>query len=212
VRLTVRDLVFSHPGSPPVLRGVNLEATAGESIAIVGPSGSGKTTLLALIGGLLHPKSGAIGLTKNGLGDVEPVRREASWVLQTVNILADRTVADNVALGACADGVSRRQALTLAAAALRTVGLDGYGPRAVRTLSGGEVQRVVIARAVIGRRKVLLADEPTGQLDHDTSTTVTDALLSAARDRILVVVTHDAEVAARCSRTYHLQSGVTEPQ
>ncbi len=212
MRLTVKDVVFAHRGAPPVLRGVSLDAAAGESVAVVGPSGSGKTTLLALVGGLLHPKSGAIGLTEEGSAELTPVRPEASWVLQTVNVLPDRTVADNVALGAHADGVSRRHALALAADALGTVGLGGYGPRLVRTLSGGEVQRVVIARAVVGHRKVLLADEPTGQLDDDTSSTVTEALLTAARDRILVIVTHDADVAARCTHTYRLQSGMTEPR
>jgi putative ABC transport system ATP-binding protein/lipoprotein-releasing system ATP-binding protein len=135
------------------------------------------------------------------------VAEETSWVLQTVNVLPDRTVLDNVVIGAYADGASRQQAIPRARQALDAVGLADYASRPVRTLSGGENQRVVIARALVSRRMVVLADEPTGQLDQATSATVVDALLRTAVDRVLIIVTHDPDVADRCDRTYRLAAG-----
>ncbi|WP_188079032.1 ABC transporter ATP-binding protein [Actinotalea subterranea] len=207
MQLRVDGVGYAHPGSAPVLTDVSLVVERGESLAVVGPSGSGKTTLLALIGGLLRPQSGAIHLVDEPGTPPRPVADEASWVLQTVNVLPDRRVLDNVAVGAYADGASRAEAVERAREALDAVGLAEHASRPVRTLSGGENQRVVIARSLVSRRVVVLADEPTGQLDQATSATVVDALLRAAVDRMLIVVTHDLDVAARCSRTYRLASG-----
>jgi len=205
VRLVVEDLVFAHPGAPPLLDRLSLTAVMGESVAIIGPSGSGKTTLLALVGGLLRSGGGRITLVD---GERElPVRGNVSWVLQTVNVLSDRSVVDNIAVGAYADGLDREAALERARAALDAVGLAGQGHRDIRTLSGGEAQRAVIARATVSDRPVLLADEPTGQLDRDTSAAVIDTLLGAASAKITLVVTHDPAVAARCSRTLTLGGG-----
>lgn len=205
MRLVADALTFAHPGRPMLLDGVHLDARVGESVAVVGPSGSGKTTLLALLGGLLRPRGGRVLLDRDG--EVIPVAEHVSWVLQTVNVLADRSVIDNVAVGAFADGLDRATAATRARTALAAVGLAGTDERLVRTLSGGEAQRVVIARAAVSDRPVLLADEPTGQLDQDTSAHVIDALLTSAADKITVVVTHDPAVAARCSRTLALGAG-----
>ena len=207
MQLTVDRVGFAHRGAPPVLQDVSLVVERGASIAVVGPSGSGKTTLLALIGGLLRPQTGAIQLTDSLGGPPRPVAEETSWVLQTVNVLPDRTVLDNVVLGAYADGASRQQAIPRAREALDAVGLADYACRPVRTLSGGENQRVVIARALVSRRMVVLADEPTGQLDQATSATVVDALLRTTIDRLLIIVTHDPDVADRCDRTYRLAAG-----
>ncbi|KSW29246.1 ATP-binding cassette domain-containing protein [Cellulomonas sp. B6] len=209
MRLVAEGVTFAHPGSRLLLDHLMLQVEAGESVAVVGPSGSGKTTLLALLGGLLAPQAGTLALERGGTR--EPLADHVSWVLQTVNVLGDRTVLDNVAVGAYADGVSRATALARAERALADVGLAGTGDRPVRTLSGGEAQRVVIARAAVSERPVLLADEPTGQLDHRTSTDVIDALLASAADKVTVVVTHDPAIAARCSRTLALGSGVLTP-
>ncbi len=172
---------------------------------MVGPSGSGKTTFLAILGGLLRPRSGRVFLERDG--NELPVAEHVSWVLQTVNVLADRSVLDNVAVGALADGLDRATAAARARTALAAVGLAGTDERPVRTLSGGEAQRVVIARAAVSDRPVLLADEPTGQLDQQTSAHVIDVLLTSAVGKITVVVTHDPAVAARCTRTVTLGAG-----
>lgn len=205
MRLTVEHVSYSHRHGPRVLEGVSFSAEVGESVAIVGPSGSGKTTLLSVVGGLLAPEGGAVRLADCG-GDL-PLAPNVSWVLQTVNVLADRTVGDNVAVGAFADGLDRAAARARASRALADVGLGGQERRNIRTLSGGEAQRAVIARAVVSRRPLLLADEPTGQLDRETSEAVIDVLLSAASATIALVVTHDPMVANRCSRTLELADG-----
>ncbi len=209
MRLVAAGVTFAHPGSHVLLDGLELAVEAGESVAVVGPSGSGKTTLLALLGGLLRPQAGTLALEREGTR--VPLVESVSWVLQTVNVLSDRTVLDNVAVGAFADGVDRMTAAGRAESALAAVGLAGTGGRPVRTLSGGEAQRVVIARAAVSERPVLLADEPTGQLDQRTSADVIDALLASAAHKVTVVVTHDAAIAARCSRTLELGSGILTP-
>lgn len=210
MRLTADRVTFAHPDAPPLLNEVTLSVGAGESVAVVGPSGSGKTTLLALLGGLLQPRSGDISLW-DGEARVPPVDG-VSWVLQTVNVLADRSVLDNVAMGAFADGVDRSTALARAGDALVAVGLAGVGRRPIRTLSGGEAQRAVIARAAVSERPVLLADEPTGQLDQRTSAQVIGALLAASTGKIAVVVTHDPAVAAQCGVILELGSGRLVPR
>ncbi|HEY0238693.1 MAG TPA: ATP-binding cassette domain-containing protein [Friedmanniella sp.] len=205
MRLVADALTFAHPGHPTLLDAVHLDARVGESVAVVGPSGSGKTTFLAILGGLLRPRSGRVFLERDG--NELPVAEHVSWVLQTVNVLADRSVLDNVAVGALADGLDRATAAARARTALAAVGLAGTDERPVRTLSGGEAQRVVIARAAVSDRPVLLADEPTGQLDQQTSAHVIDVLLTSAVGKITVVVTHDPAVAARCTRTVTLGAG-----
>src|SRR5690606_3454326 len=130
---------------------------------------------------------------------------------QTVNVLADRPVVDNVCLGAYSRGVGREEALRRARQQLAAVGLGDRGDDPVRVLSGGEVQRVVIARALASGRPVLLADEPTGQLDAATTDTVLSVLLDRDHGRSVVVVTHDLEVAGRCDRVLRLRDGVLDP-
>lgn len=205
MQLVADSLTYAHRGGPTLLDSVDLRVEVGQPVAIIGPSGSGKTTMLALLGGLLRPQQGSVGLLVDGR--THPVERSVAWVLQTVNVLSDRTVIDNVAVGAFADGLDRDAATARAEAALAAVGLAGAGPRPVRSLSGGEAQRVVIARAAVSDHPVLLADEPTGQLDQRTSGEVIEALLTSAADKVTVVVTHDPAIAARCSRTLTLGAG-----
>ena len=208
IELVARDLHYAHPARPTLLSGASLRVALGENVAIVGPSGSGKTTLLALLGGLLRPRQGSVRVAGVALEDP---RDNVAWVLQSVNVLPDRTALDNVSAGAFADGLSRASAEVLGRDTLGAVGLAALAERPVRVLSGGELQRVVIARALASSRRFVLADEPTGQLDRATTDAVVDALLTTgAGRRGLVVVTHDPTVAARCHRTYLLRDGRLE--
>lgn len=211
MRLVAENLTFGYPGrGPQVLRGVDLEVPPGTSTAIVGPSGSGKTTLLSVIGGLLRP-SGGRARAVDGAGSMHRVDSVATWVLQTVSLLPERTAADNVMVGAYSDTDDRAEADRRTAHALAAVGLGDRAEARARLLSGGEAQRVAIARALASHRPVLLADEPTGQLDAATSAAVADALLGAT-GRTVVVVTHDLEVAARCTQVLELRDGRTHVQ
>jgi len=208
VRLIARDVRYTYPrGDHQVLDGVTFEIPAGTSAAIVGPSGSGKTTLLSLMGHLLPMQAGVIAAIGDD-GRELSLADTASWVLQTVSLLPDRTAADNVAVGAYSDGASRSEAKDRAREYLAAVGLAGHEGDSARILSGGEAQRVAIARALASRRPIILADEPTGQLDARTSATVLDAMIGAHGERTVVIVTHDPEVAARCNLVLELRDGV----
>ena len=212
--LAVRDVTHRYePGGSPVLDDISFTFPAGRSIAIVGPSGSGKTTLLTILGLLIAPTSGAVEL------DGAPLARRGGrrarlradifgWVFQTVNVLARRSVEDNAMLGLLARGTDRERARVEASAALERVGLGSFASRAARSLSGGELQRLCIARALAVRPRFLLADEPTGQLDHATSDAVIEALLMG-RDpgTTVVIVTHDLHVASQCDLTLSISDG-----
>lgn len=182
-----------------------MSVTLGDRVAILGPSGSGKTTLVALLGGLIAPDEGSVTVESQH-GALQPARCVA-WVLQTLNVLPDRTTLENAQLGAYADTADPKQARQRALAGLEAVGLGSLVDRPVRTLSGGECQRVVIARALASRRPFILADEPTGQLDHATTARVLDVLVGDLRERGIVIVTHDREVAARCDRVISILDG-----
>lgn len=198
---------------PLVLDGVNVGITPGESVALMGPSGSGKTTLLSVMGLLTTPTAGSLMI------DGGPVARRGrrrdkvraewfSWVFQTVNVLGLRTARDNAALGLIARGVPRREANRSADEALSAVGLADRAMDRVVELSGGELQRVCIARAVASIPRFVLADEPTGQLDHATSLQVLDALWAAKRpETALVIATHDPMAARYCDRVIRLIDG-----
>lgn len=201
MRLNARDLWFGYAGRP-ILSGAEFSASTGEAVAIVGPSGVGKTTLLSLLGGMQRPQQGRVDVD----GDPD-VARWASWVLQTVNVLANRSVLENVALGALADGRPRPEALEIAVGRVHEVGLTALAQAPARKVSGGELQRVVIARALASSRPFLLADEPTGQLDRVNTDQVVECLLLARAERGLVIVTHDPAVADRCDRGYELVDG-----
>jgi ABC-type lipoprotein export system ATPase subunit len=193
---------------PPTLRDVDFAVAAGETLAVVGPSGSGKTTLLSVLGGLLTPTEGELCF------DGSPVRPgglppgAVAWVFQTVNLLPHRSAAANVAIGMLARGADRRAARTAAVSALKTVGLAEQVFQRAGTLSGGEAQRVGIARALVGTPRCVLADEPTGQLDVATSRAVTATLFDTRPPATaLVLATHDLELARRCDRIVTVVDG-----
>lgn len=206
MRVSAERLSYRYPGATrPVLDDLSCELPAGSTTAIVGPSGSGKTTLMALLGGLLAPQAGAFACVGRDGRRFAP-RDVSTWVLQTVSLLPDRSVEDNVRIGAYLDGVDTSTARDRARAALTDMGLGDRASDRAGLLSGGEAQRVAIARALACSRPVLFADEPTGQLDARTTDLVLDALLAGAR-RTLVLVTHDARAASRCDRVLVLEDG-----
>ncbi len=208
MRLMVCDVAYRYPrGDHHVLAGVTCAVPAGATAAIIGPSGSGKTTLLSLMGHLLPLQQGEI-VAIDAEGREHSLADTASWVLQTVSLLPDRSAADNVALGAYSDGATRPEAAARARECLAAVGLAGRENDAARILSGGEAQRVAIARALASHRPIILADEPTGQLDATTSARVLDAMIGAHGERTVVIVTHDPEVAARCDLIFELRDGL----
>jgi len=201
-------------GAAPVLRDVTLTIETGGSTAIVGPSGSGKTTLLAILGLLLRPSEGTVAIDGRPVGH-DAGRLRAShygWVFQSTNVLPRRSVADNAMLGLLTRGSTPAEAMPRALRALESVGLVAFADRPANTLSGGELQRLCIARALAPEPAFVLADEPTGQLDRATTLEVVRALLDARGPGTAVVtVTHDITVARRCERVLGIADGVVEP-
>jgi putative ABC transport system ATP-binding protein len=201
------------------LHGVDITLTRGEFVALVGPSGSGKSTLLNMIGGLDRPTSGEVWINGVDLGATDERtltrhrRQHVGFVFQTFNLLPRLTAEENVALPLMFSGVPRRERLATARALLGRVGLDQRLTHRPGQLSGGEQQRVAIARALVGRPALLLADEPTGNLDSTTGAEIMALLkeLNEERDLTVLVVTHDPEVAAFADRVVKLRDGRVEP-
>ena len=200
-------------GSLDVLAGVDLKIADGESLAIIGPSGSGKTTLLVLLAGLEQPSAGSIKLHDRTLGALDTdtladIRRDQiGIVFQSFHLMSSLTALGNVALPLEIAG--RTNAVDAARKMLARVGLSGREEHYPTQLSGGEQQRVAIARALVHSPALLLADEPTGNLDLHTGETIIDLLfeLNADTGSTLVMVTHDNAVANRCQRVVRLHEG-----
>ena len=201
--------------SVEALRGVDLAVARGEFLAVMGPSGSGKSTLLHLLGGLDQASSGGVllagraleRLSEHGLTLLR--RRAIGVVFQFFNLLPTMTALENVALPLLLDGLPGREAERRAAQALDWVGLGDRQGHAPDSLSGGEQQRVALARALVAEPELVLADEPTGNLDSAAGEAVLDLLRRACDDagRTVVMVTHDPAAAARADRVVFLRDG-----
>jgi putative ABC transport system ATP-binding protein len=209
VELTLPSLA----GPVAILRGIDLAVGPGESVALVGPSGSGKTSLLMVLAGLERATGGRVrvaGLDFAGRGEdaLASLRRDAiGIVFQDFHLVPTMTAQENVAVPLELAG--RRDAFARAAEALEQVGLGHRLTHYPGQLSGGEQQRTALARALVARPKLLLADEPTGNLDGATGEQVIELLFRLAREggQTLLLITHDPALAARCARRLHMADG-----
>jgi putative ABC transport system ATP-binding protein len=214
LELSAVSKVYPPPTTVTALAEIDLMIGVGETVAITGASGAGKSTLLSILGTLERPTSGTVriaGTDTSALSDPQLSAVRATrlgFVFQQFFLLEHLSVLDNVATGLLYRGVPARARREQAAEVLYEVGLAGRIGHRAGQLSGGERQRVVIARAVVGRPAVLLADEPTGNLDSATGAEITELLSGLADDRTTVVlITHNADVAAAMGRQVHLRDG-----
>ena len=214
--LELADVVKEYPGNPPVvaLAGVSLRIDRGELVAIVGPSGSGKSTLLHVMGTLERPTSGVVrvaGQDTSALSDAQLSglrARRLGFVFQQFFLLDGVSVLDNVADGLLYRGGRAAERRRLAQAALERVGLGHRLNHRANQLSGGEQQRTAIARALAGRPALVMADEPTGNLDTVTGAALLELLHELHRDgTTIVVITHDEHVAAAMRRRIEIRDG-----
>jgi putative ABC transport system ATP-binding protein len=217
--LEVRDAVKEYGGTPPVraLDGVSFDIVAGEMVAVVGPSGSGKSTLLHLIGALDRPSDGTVRVAGADVGklrdkELSALRsRRIGFVFQQFHLLHGLTAVENVASGLVYRGTSPSERRRRAAHALERVGLGHRVTHHPAQMSGGEQQRVAIARAIVGEPAIVLADEPTGNLDSATGMGVLDVFRDLHfAGTTIVLITHDPNVAAAAPRVVALRDGKVE--
>jgi lipoprotein-releasing system ATP-binding protein len=206
-------------GALTLFRGLDLEIRTGEMVAIVGQSGAGKSTLLHILGALDAPTAGTVICASTNVATLSQRQaaafrnREIGYVWQFHYLLPEFTALENVAMPLLARGVTRRDALPVAANWLREVGLEDRGDHRPGELSGGEQQRIALARALVNHPRLLLADEPTGDLDEVTAGMVFDLLerLHLSHGLTSILVTHNLDLAARCTRALRLEGGRLVP-
>ena len=210
-----KDYPLSKDLTVHALRGVSLNLRRSEFVSILGPSGCGKTTLLNIIGGLDRYTSGDLKIDGRSTADFSAAEWDAyrssmiGFVFQSYNLIPNMSVLDNVALALSVAGVGRRERTARAREALAKVGLAGEIKKFPNLLSGGQMQRVAIARALVNDPRVILADEPTGALDSETGVQVMELLKEISEDRLVVVVTHNRELAeAYSTRIVSMSDGV----
>jgi putative ABC transport system ATP-binding protein len=202
-------------GPTPALRGATIAVRPGEILAVMGPSGSGKSTLLHCLAGILVPDGGEVWFGGQRLDTLTENRRSElrrdrfGFVFQSGQLVPELTAEENVALPLLLSGTHRRPALAQARPWFARLGLDGLGPRRSGELSGGQAQRVALARGLVGGPEVLFADEPTGSLDSVSGELVMTLLAAAAREQgtTVILVTHDARVAAYADREVVVRDG-----
>src|SRR6185437_8963108 len=202
-------------GALTLFKGLDLTIEPGELVAIVGQSGTGKSTLLHILGALDAPSAGTVHCASTNVATLNAREaaafrnREIGYVWQFHYLLPEFSAVENVAMPLLARGISRREALDAASKWLKEVGLEERGDHRPGELSGGEQQRVALARALVSNPRLLLADEPTGDLDETTAGMVFDLLerLHVTHGLTSVLVTHNLDLAARCTRTLRLEGG-----
>ncbi|MEU5592608.1 ABC transporter ATP-binding protein [Streptomyces sp. NPDC020298] len=212
--IEARDLTLSF-GETPALRGASLSIEAGEVFAVMGPSGSGKSTLLHCLAGILTPDSGEVHFDGRRIDTLNETERSAlrldtfGFVFQFGQLVPELTAEENVALPLLFSGARRAAALAEARPWFARLGLDGLERRRSGELSGGQAQRVALARGLVARPKVLFADEPTGALDSLTGEQVMDLMVDAAHEEgtTIVLVTHEPRVAAHADREAIVRDG-----
>jgi len=205
-------------GELTLFRELNLQVEAGEMVAVVGQSGAGKSTLLHILGALDAPSAGTVYCASTNVAKLSPREaaafrnREIGYVWQFHYLLPEFTALENVAMPLLARGTQKREALALASNWMREVGLEDRGDHRPGELSGGEQQRVALARALVSNPRLLLADEPTGDLDELTAGRVFDLIerLHASHGLTSILVTHNLDLAARCTRALRLEGGKLE--
>jgi lipoprotein-releasing system ATP-binding protein len=206
-------------GSLDLFDNLDLKIAPGEMVAIVGQSGAGKSTLLHILGALDTPSAGTVYCASTNVASLSPRQaaafrnREIGYVWQFHYLLPEFTALENVAMPLLARGVTKREALAVAANWLREVGLEERGAHRPGELSGGEQQRVALARALVNNPRLLLADEPTGDLDEITAGMVFDLIerLHRCHGLTSILVTHNLDLAARCTRALRLEHGQLIP-
>lgn len=217
--LSCRDIHYTYGrgvNSVPVLRGASLDLFPGQLTAVMGPSGSGKSTLLHILGLLARPSGGTvlIGGTDpwrmNEAGRSRVRNRSLGFVFQFHHLLEEFTIHENVAMPCMISGMSRKRAMAVAEGLLREVGIDPRAKHFPSEVSGGERQRAALARALAMEPAVVLADEPTGNLDHQATGVVENLMLGLARnrDQAFLIATHSSELARKCERLLLLDRGV----
>jgi putative ABC transport system ATP-binding protein len=217
--LRLRDVHKVYAGSTPVraLRGVDLEVAGGELLAVVGPSGSGKSTLLHIAGTLDLPTAGDVTVAGHQVSELSDRQlsalraRHIGFVFQSFHLLNGESALENVADGLLYTGMAAAQRRKLADEALHRVGLENRTDHLASKLSGGEMQRVAVARAIVGRPSIVLADEPTGNLDSATSDDIVHLIEELNGEGITtVVITHNPEIAERFPRQVAMRDGQIE--
>jgi lipoprotein-releasing system ATP-binding protein len=222
VLIETRDLRKTYTNGTsnvPVLSGINVSVEAGELIAVIGPSGAGKSTLLHLLAALDTPTSGTVYFEKKAIDSFQESEladyrnRSIGFVWQRHHLLADFTAAENVAMPLLMRGAGYSEALGISARWLREVGLEARATQRAGELSGGEQQRVAIARALVQEPALLLADEPTGDLDERNATAIFELMQRLHREYRLtsILATHNTVLAGRADRVLQLEHGLLQP-
>ena len=212
----VRKVYYRNKIEIPVLAGINLDIKRGEFLALMGPSGSGKSTLLNLIGGIDRPTSGEVRVAGESLGTLKPGKlaawraRHVGFIFQLYNLIPVLTAFRNVELPLLLTKLSAAERRKRVLLALQLVGLEARASHIPRQLSGGEEQRVAIARAIVADPTLLVADEPTGDLDAKNADEILVLLqrLNKEMGKTILMVTHDPQAAQRAHMTLHLEKGI----
>ncbi len=205
--VTLRSVTFAYARGPTVIADASLVVERGQSLCLWGPSGSGKSTLLALAGGVVRPRSGDVTVHGTHGSTTAWADVRAAWIAQSPTVFPRLTAAQNVAMGAILRGSAPGPAHTLAVGLLDALGLGDLADQRARELSGGQAQRVTIGRALAARADLLLADEPTGQLDRTATARSCAVMLAPSPSTAVVVASHDEYVAARCDRVVTIRDG-----